>query len=231
MCLAGNGVGSNEPYLVVRIHIGIDEETLEVRAVHCPAGASVRCCREGRNPPAATSGDGSHGYPSCLDQILPNPDIGQSVTRPSSADCFAIACRAIWTGVVRTRKCQRGDCQPRCHAVIQPRKKCASLGSPLSVAGRSSNCLGSGRSGQAAICPVNDAGQCATVILGRTVVASLERIPTAKAALRTKWQVVNEITLANRFMGEGLRRQVAEIQIRNCCLNRYTAIGYLSQRQ
>ena len=38
-----------------KIHIGIDEETLEVWAVHCPAGASVRCCREGRSP-AATSG-------------------------------------------------------------------------------------------------------------------------------------------------------------------------------
>ena len=95
--------GGTKPRVWRKIHRGIDEKTLEIRAVE------------------VTSNDIGDApmLPELLDQIPPDQDIA-SVTAPSHG-LHANRCRAT-DGAYDTRKCHDAIAERGAHAVIPPRK-------------------------------------------------------------------------------------------------------------
>ena len=159
-----------------KIHIGIDEETLEVRAVE------VTTSNVGDAPM----------LPELLNQIPPNQDIG-SVTADGAYD---------------TRKCHDAIAARDAHAVILPRKN-AKPWKPTS----------------AGAIARNEAVR-ASRYLGKALWRRLTGYH-CRSRVESKMHCVK--LMGQSLMARDFDRQVAEIQVRIAVLNRYTALGILSQ--
>ena len=205
---------------------GVDEQTQEIRAIHCPAGDCKAICREGRSP-EATSGT-RPCCPSCATRSpsawrsdrspLTEPAIRASAMTPSPTAAPMPFVRETvpgpFPGLPHSRPARlpsRGSHQPQ--APLPATRPCAHRDTSAAPSGEN----GADTTAEAAP-RRNLSGHCGAMPC-RSVDALREALG-AEPSSHTFCECV-----AGRRMARDFDRQVAELQIRAAVLNGYTALA------
>jgi hypothetical protein len=212
--LTDRALNGNAPRGWRKIHLGIDEQTLEVRAVHCPAGdLHGKSAERGdhREPHRRRAGSALSAQPD------PSRRRDRKRHRPLSGHRVAMPCRAV-DGAYDTRKCHDAIADRGTRAVIPPRKNAKPWKTVTAGAVARNEALR------------------ASKYLGRAIWRNMSGYHRRSRVETNPLEIMLRITLpgngctrmkllGQRLMARDFDRPVAEVQVRIAVMNGYTALG------